>query len=305
MNVIFKSAVKFTALLKCFFKENMMKKSSKFRNFGLMNLGCILLALGVYFFKIPNGFSTGGVTGIGTILSALTGISAGIWIWALNILLLVVGFIFLGKQNGIKTVYCSMFYSAITYGLELVVPLNSPLTNQPFLELVYAMLLTSIGAAMIFNSNASSGGTDIAALILKKYTSIDVGKALLAVDFVVAASSFVVFNIKTGLFSLLGLFAKAFIVDSVIESFNTCKYFVVITSEREKISDYIINSLGHGVTVSSVIGEYTKEEKTMIHTVCKRIEAIKLRNRIREIDPHAFTIVTTSSEIIGRGFRSV
>ena len=277
----------------------------KLKNFLLMTVGCILLAVGVYFFKIPNGFATGGVTGIGTILAKLTPISAGVWIWALNIVLLLLGFIFLGKGNGIKTVYCSMFYSAITYVLELVVPLSEPLSNQPLLELVYAMLLTSIGAAFIFNADASSGGTDITALILKKYTSVDVGKALLAVDFVVAASSFFVFNIQTGLFSLLGLFAKAFIVDAVIDNLNTCKYFVVITEKREEISNFIMESLGHGVTVSSVVGEYTKQEKAMIHTVCKRVEAVRLRTKIKELDPKAFVIITTSSEIIGRGFRGV
>ena len=277
----------------------------KLKDFFLMTVGCILLAVGVYFFKIPNGFATGGVTGIGTILAKLTPISAGVWIWALNIGLLLLGFIFLGKGNGIKTVYCSMFYSAITYVLELVVPLTEPLSNQPLLELVYAMLLTSIGAAFIFNADASSGGTDITALILKKYTSVDVGKALLAVDFIVAASSFFVFNIQTGLFSLLGLFAKAFIVDAVIDNLNTCKYFVVITEKREEISTFIMESLGHGVTVSSVVGEYTKQEKAMIHTVCKRVEAVKLRTKIKELDPKAFVIITTSSEIIGRGFRGV
>ncbi len=275
------------------------------KKIAFMNLGCVLLSLGVYFFKIPNGFATGGVTGIGTILGQLTPISPAAWIWILNIALLVLGFIFLGRQNGIKTVYCSMLYSAITYFLELFLPVSAPLTNQPFMELAYAMILTSIGSAMIFNSDASSGGTDIAALILKKYTSIDVGKALLAVDFVVAASAFFVFDIQIGLFSLMGLFAKALIVDSVIENFNTCKYFVVITTKRDEISDYIIKTLHHGVTASTVVGEFTKEEKTMIHTVCKRIEAIKLRNKVKEIDPHSFIIITTSSEIIGRGFRSV
>lgn len=277
----------------------------KLKNFLLMTVGCVLLAVGVYFFKIPNGFATGGVTGIGTILAKLTPISAGVWIWALNIGLLLLGFIFLGKGNGIKTVYCSMFYSAITYVLELVVPLSEPLSNQPLLELVYAMLLTSIGSAFIFNADASSGGTDITALILKKYTSVDVGKALLAVDFVVAASAFIVFDIQTGLFSLLGLFAKAFIVDAVIDNLNTCKYFVVITEKREEISTFIMETLGHGVTVSSVVGEYTKQEKAMIHTVCKRVEAVKLRTKIKELDPKAFVIITTSSEIIGRGFRGV
>lgn len=285
-----------------------MKKSEKrqkFDNFVMMTAGSMLLAMGVYFFKIPNGFATGGVTGIGTILAKLTPISAGLWIWILNIGLLILGFLLLGKKNGIKTVYCSMFYSAITFVLERIVPLSNPLSNQPFLELVYAMLLTSIGSAMIFNAGSSSGGTDIMALILKKYTSLDVGKALLAVDFIVAASSFVVFGVQAGLYSILGLFSKAFIVDAVIENLNTCKYFVVITTEREKVSEYIIKTMHHGATVNNVVGEYTGEEKAMIHTVCKRMEAIRLRNKIKEIDPHAFIIITTSSEIIGRGFRSV
>ena len=277
----------------------------KIKSFIIMNLGCILLSMGVYFFKIPNGFSTGGVTGIGTILSQLTPLSAGLWIWILNILLLFVGFIFLGRSTGFKTVYCSMFYSALTYVFEVFIPLSSPLSNEPFLELIYAMLLTSIGSAMIFNSQGSSGGTDIIALVMKKYTSLDIGKALLATDFVVAASSFLVFDIKTGLFSLLGLFLKAFIVDTVIESLNTCKYFVVITSKRDEISEYIIKDIHHGATVNEVVGEYTKEKKYMIHTVCRRVEAIRLRSKIKAIDPHAFIIITTSSEIIGRGFRTV
>ncbi len=282
-----------------------MKTTKSVKNFLIMSLGCIFLSFGVYFFKIPNGFATGGVTGIGTILGKISPLTPAVWIWILNIGLLILGFIFLGKQNGVKTVYCSMLYSAITYGLEVVFPISEPLTNQPFMELVYAMLLTSVGSAMIFNSDASSGGTDIAALLLKKFTDIDVGKALMAVDFIVAASAFVVFDVQVGLFSLLGLFAKAFIDDSVIESLHTCKYFVVITSKRDEISEFIIKTLHHGVTVNYVVGEFTKEEKTMIHTVCKRAEAIKLRNKIKEIDPHSFVIITTSSEIIGRGFRTV
>lgn len=282
-----------------------LKQMKQVKCFISMSGGCVLLAAGVYFFKIPNGFATGGVTGIGTILAKITPITPGTWIWGLNILLLLLGFLFLGKENGIKTVYCSMFYSAITFGLEKIIPLSQPLSDEPLLELIYAMLLTSIGSALIFNVGASSGGTDIAALILKKYTKIDVGKALLVVDFVVATSAFVVFDIPTGLFSLLGLFAKAFIVDAVIDNLNTCKYFVVITEKKEEITEFVMQTLGHGVTVTPAVGAYTNQEKAMIHTVCKRIEAIKLRSKIKAIDPGAFIIITTSSEIIGRGFRCV
>lgn len=277
----------------------------KIKDFLLMSVGAVLLAAGVYFFKIPNGFSTGGVSGIGTILARLTPVSAGMWIWLLNALLLIIGFIFLGRKTGIRTVYCSLLYSTLTFVFEKICPLSEPLSSQPLLELVWAMLLTSIGSAMIFNMNGSAGGTDIVALILKKYTSINVGKSLMIVDFLVAASSFAVFGVETGLFSMLGLFAKAFIVDGVIESLNTCKYFVAITSEREKVSEYIIKNLHHGATSTEAVGEYTGEKKTIIHTVCRRIEAIRLRAAIKEIDPHAFIIVTTSSEIIGRGFRNV
>lgn len=279
-----------------------MKKS---REFITMTLGCVLLAVGVYFFKIPNGFVTGGVTGIGVILAKITPITPGAWIWILNIALLILGFLILGRETGIKTVYCSMLYSALTYLFEKIIPLSQPLSDQPFLELVYAMLLTSIAAAMIFDSKASSGGTDIVALILKKFTRLDVGKALLISDFVIATSSFFLFEIEIALFSLLGLFAKAFIVDGVIESFNTCKYFSVITSKKEEITEFIIKDLHHGVTTNVAIGEYTGDEKYMIHTVCRRVEAIRLRARIKEIDPKAFIIITTSNEIIGRGFRSV
>ena len=110
-----------------------MKKQSKLKNFAFMNLGCILLSVGVYFFKIPNGFATGGVTGIGTILGSITPVSPAAWIWILNIALLVLGFVFLGRQNVLKTIYCSMLYSAITYLFESVFPLGSPLTDQPFM----------------------------------------------------------------------------------------------------------------------------------------------------------------------------
>ena len=280
-------------------------KNSKLDKFLQMTIGCLMLAAGVYFFKIQNNFVTGGVTGIGVILAAITPISAGVWIWLLNIALLIVGFSVLGKETGVKTVYCSMLYSAFTYFFEKYFTLSAPLTDQMLLELIYAMLLTAIGSALIFNGEASSGGTDIVALIMKKYTSIDVGKALLITDFTVAMSSFRLFGIKIGLYSLLGLFSKAFIVDGVIENFNTCKYFIVITSKKDEIRNYIIKNLHHGVTSNKVIGEYTKEEKTMLHTVCKRFEAVMLKKRIKEIDPKSFIIITTSSEIIGRGFRSV
>lgn len=285
-----------------------MKKTAfkSIKEYSLITLGTLMLTAGVYFFKIPNGFATGGVSGIGTLLGKLVpSISTASWIMAINILLLVAGFAILGKQCSLRTLYCSLLFSVLTRLLELLVPISAPLTDQPLLELVYAMALTSAGAAVIFNCSASSGGTDIVALILKKYTPLDVGKALLVTDFVIASCSFFLFGTEAGLFSMLGLFTKAFLVDLIIDSVNSFKYFVVITEHGEEISQFIITQLHHGATVTEAVGTYTNHKKAMIHTVCKRLEAIRLRKEIKEIDPHAFVVITTTSEIIGRGFRSV
>ncbi len=282
-----------------------MKQHNAATEYLFIFFGTVLLTAGVYFFKIPNGFSTGGVSGIGTLLGKITPFTPATLISVINLICLLLGFLVLGKETGIRTVYSSLLFSGLTQILELACPIEKPLTDQPFLELAYAMLLTSIGSAIIFHCSASSGGTDIIALILKKYTSLNVGKALLCVDFLIAASSFFVFGMKVGLFSLLGLFSKAYIVDGVIENMNSCKYFLIITTHPDEISDFILKNLHHGATLVNATGAYTHDNKTALHTVCKRIEAIRLQKEVRRVDPSAFMIITTSSEIIGRGFRAV
>lgn len=278
----------------------------KLLTFVQMTVGSLLMAIGVYFFKIQNGFSTGGVSGIATVLGKIVPVlSAGAWIVIINGLLLLVGFVILGKKTGIKTVYCSLLFSFSTWVLEWIAPMTSALTDELFLELVYAILITAIGSAILFYAGASSGGTDIVALILKKYTSLDVGKALLCTDFLISASAFFVFGIKIGLYSLLGLFAKAFLVDGVIESMHTCKSFMIITENPGPIVDFILNDMKHSATTVDAIGEYSHSERKMVFTLCKRMEAARLKAKLREVDPKAFVIVQTTSEIIGRGFRSV
>lgn len=286
----------------------------KLKNFVLMNLGILLTTVGVYFFKIPNGFSTGGVSGIAVVVAGVAGqhlpalapyLTSANVLTVINVLLLIVGFIFLGKGFSVKTVYCSLLFSFGTFALEHLCPMQGPLTDQPFLELVYAILLTAIGSALLFFTEASSGGTDIVALILKKYTSLDIGKALLVTDFIIAVSSFWVFGVQTGLFSLLGLFAKAFLVDGVIENMNTSKYFTIITSKPDEISSYITESIHHSFTKIQGIGGYTGEQRTVLLTVCRRVEGARLKKIVKQIDPGAFVIVSNSSEIIGKGFRGI
>ncbi len=273
----------------------------------IMTAGVVLISVGVYFFKMTNGFATGGVSGISIAINKLSGgaVSSATAMLVLNAALLVFGFIFLGKKVGIKTVYCSMLLSVLTWLLEYFFPLSAPLTDDKLLELVYAMLLTGIGAALLFARSASSGGTDITAMILKKYTSIDIGKALLAVDFVIACISFFTYGISIGLYSVLGLFSKAFLVDSIIESINLCKSINIVTEKPDGICKFILEEIKHGVTLVDAIGAYTGAPKKMIITSCRRSEAARIEKKVRELDPGAFVTVTNSNKIIGRGFRGV
>ena len=290
------------------------KAQISLKQFILINVGILMIASGIYFFKAPNGFATGGVSGIAIILarlpfSAKLGLTQSIYMLVINIILLVAGVIILGKKCGVLTIYCSLMLSIENLVFELLLPIEklsgmSTLTSQPLLELVYAVLLTGIGAALLFRYKASSGGTDIVALILKKYTNLNVSQALLASDLLIAMSTFFVYGSATiGLYAILGLFAKVFVIDDILDSMNMCKAFTIITTKPDEIDNFILNDLKHSATMYNGKGIYTHEDRQIIITVCRRSEALRLRRKVKEIDPDAFIIITKTSEIAGKGFR--
>ncbi len=292
--------------------EQMLRRGfsrESIQKFLIINTGVLLSSLGVYFFKFPNNFTTGGVSGLAIILGRLVPaewLSPATMMWVINMVLLAVGFIFLSRDFGFWTAYCSLMFSAETWLLEKFCPMEAPFTDQPLLELCFAILLPAVGSALLFNSNASSGGTDIIAMILKKYTGIsDIGKALFASDGLIALSSCWIFGMKTGLFSLLGLFLKAFVVDSVIENINLCKFFSIVTSKPEEICEYIIQELNRSSTVVDAMGAYSHLDRKVVLIACRRGEAVRLRQRCKQIDPQCFMFITNTSEIIGKGFRTV
>ncbi len=282
------------------------KLQSTLKSYLTITVGTIIMAVGIYFFKFPNNFSTGGVSALSMILTKLVPIlTAAQYMMIFNVLLLIVGLLIFGKTFAVQTIYCSMLLSVCTRVFEVVMPLSAPITNQTLLELVYAIGLTAIGSAILFNEGASSGGTDIVAMILKKYTSLDIGKALLYSDIILAVASIWVFDIATGMFSILGLVMKAFVVDNVIDGINLTKCFTIITDKDKEICDYINNELHRGATISECSGAFTGANRKMILTVLKRGQAVALKRFIKETDPHAFTMITNSSDILGKGFRTV
>lgn len=281
---------------------------NKLKDFLAMTLGSIIAAVGIYFFKFPNNFSTGGVSGLAVILGKLIpGLSISSIVLIINIALLIIGFIFLGKSFGGKTVYCSLLLSFSLSLMEKFIPLSAPLTDQPLMELIFTVLITSFGSAFLFYSNASSGGTDIIAMILKKYTSMDIGKALLISDAIIATSSIFVFGIKTGLFSILGLLSKSFVVNTVMSSLTLSKNCIVIVDKEhaDSICEFITKELHRGATIMDCKGYYTNEDKTGIISVVKKSQIPALRTELRNVDPKSFMVVTNTNEAYGRGFNII
>ncbi len=278
----------------------------KCNDFLLINLGLILVAAGIHFFKIPNHFATGGVSGLAIVIGRFSpGLAVGPLMLIINILLLLVGFAMIGRNFGSKTIYSSFALSGMVWLFGKIAPMTHPFTNDALLELIMSILLPAVGSAIVFNQNASTGGTDIVAKILNKLTDIDIGKALLVADFAITILAGFVYGIRIGMYSFLGLILKAFLIDMAIESFNLRKYMVIVSEQPELVKEYIIQNLHRGATVYDASGAYTNGQKQVITTVVNRAQAIALRKYIREIDPNSFITITNTSEIIGKGFRSV
>ena len=278
---------------------------SKVKSFVYLNFSIIIMAIGIYFFKFANNFSFGGITGLAVLIAKTGYISASDFSFIMNMLLLVVGFIILGKEFAIKTTYSTILLSVTLSTLERIFPMTGPLTDQPMLELCFAIVLPAFGAAMLFNMGSSSGGTDVIAAIFRKYTSINIGRALLYSDIVFTVASFIVFDTKTGLYSLLGLAVRSFMIDNFIESFNLSKYFNVVCCNPEPICDFIKQDLNRSATILLAQGAFTGEDRYLILTALNRHQAVRLRNFIKENEPGAFILISNTSEIIGKGFHTV
>ena len=183
--------------------------------------------------------------------------------------------------------------------------MSAPMTTQPVLELVFAVALPAVGAAMLFNVDASSGGTDIIAMLVKKYSHINIGLALGLADLLVALAACFTFGMETGLFSLFGLFLKSYMVDAVMDNLRTYKVFQIITDNPGPICDFIMQKLHHSATIMEGQGSFTHEKREIIMTVINRSQAIRLQLFVRATDPHSFITITSSSEIVGKGFRGM
>lgn len=300
--------------------ESKKKKVLKtIRYWIILNIGILFISFGVYMFEDPNGFLMGGVSGISIFLAAIIpSVPYNYFIVIINGILLIIGFIFLGKDVGLKTVYCTVMYTLEVNLFNLIHPMEGiPITavlneagvyeSMELLEAIFAVVVSGIGQAIIFYNGATSGGTDIIALIVKKYKKVNISFAIIAVDFVIAVLAFFSFlspnfGPRIGMLSILGVTLRAFAIDGIIENITKTKYVTIITSAPDIVASIIINDLDRSYTRYNAEGGYTGEERTIIITVCQRAQAIHLKERLLKEDPTAFTIVTDANEILGEGF---
>ena len=264
-----------------------------------ITIGILLISMGVYFFLVPSEVIFGSVSGLSFVLSQLIPIPMSIIAFILNMALLIVGYIFIGKEFGTKTVYTSILLPVFLWIFEQVFPMQGSITNNNIYDLMLYILMVALGQAMLFNVNASSGGLDVVAKIINKYTHMEIGKACTIAGFITAASSIIVYDFGTMIVSLLGTYLNGMVVDYFIEGFNKKKRVCIVSDDHEQIQDYIMNTMHRGVTVYPIIGGYNKEEKVELLTIVTKYEYKQLLNYLKTNDFNAFVTVSTVNEVVG------
>ena len=281
-----------------------MKKN--FFEFFLLTLGSFLDAAGFYFFLAPNQVAAGGINGMALVLKTVfPAVPLGLMVLAMSLVLLMIGFLLIGSGFGLKTVYCSILIPLLILGMEHLYPLHAPLANDLLVQLFFGVLLSSMGLAILFNHNASTGGTDILARILNKFYHIDLGKGIFITDFFIVIAAGVAFGFEKGMYGLLGVILYGIIIDNIIEGFNIKKHVTIITSCSEDVRAFIVDDLSRGVTIYTARGGFTGQAHEIVVTIISRREFIQLRNYIKELDPEAFITVQNIHEVLGEGFSSM
>lgn len=216
----------------------------------------------------------------------------------MNVVLLIFGFFFIGKEFGAKTVYTALLMPALMGVLEIVFPNNQSLTNDQTLDVICYCVLVSVGMAMLFVRNASSGGLDIVAKFMNKYLRMDLGKAVSVAGMAVALSSVLVYDKKTVVLSVLGTYFNGIVLDHCIFGSTIKKRVCVISKKEKEILDFILYELHSGATKYQAYGTYSDAEYTEINTIVDKTEYLKLINFITKTDPDAFVTVYAVNEMM-------
>ncbi|MDD6794109.1 MAG: YitT family protein [Clostridiaceae bacterium] len=268
----------------------------------LITLGVILVAISVEYFYTPNKLAAGGVTGFAIIVNALIPqLSVGTVTLVVNLLLFAVAFYLIGGNFGAKTIYASIMLSVIMWIIEAIFKPYA-ITTDLVIATVFGTIISAFGMAIVFNNNSSTGGTDILAKILNKFFHFNIGTALLIVDIIITFGGAMVFGVDTGFYAMLSVILLGITVDRFINGFNSSKEVIIMSEKCDEIGRYILDEIGRGCTYLHGEGAYSGKRKKVIYTILSRNEFIKLKSFIKQVDKRAFISVRESYEVLGEGF---
>lgn len=269
------------------------------REFTILTIGIFIIAATVYYLMMPSKIVVGSISGLVMVLSNFLPFKISTMTMVLNVSLLLIGFIFIGREFGAKTVYASVMMPVFIGIFEIVTPEVPPITDDIFVNTICHVLVVSFGQAMLFNTNASSGGLDIVAKLINKYCHIEIGKALTAVGFLTAGSAIFVYDMKTVVVSLLGTYLCGIVLDNFIDGFHIRKKVCIISDYYRDIQEFIVHELHRGATLYPAYGGLDNQEKVEVTTILERNEYARLLKFVHEKDPKAFLTVSTVGEVIG------
>lgn len=275
-----------------------MKMKENIIDFLTITVATVIVSAAVFFFLMPSNVSVGSISGLAIVLANFGPLSVSGITMVLNVALLLVGFLLIGKDFGVKTVYTSIMLPVILAVFEFIFPNNQSLTGDQTLDTICYCVVVSVGLAMLFNRNASSGGLDIVAKLLNKFFHMDLGKAMSAAGMAVALSSALVYDKKTLVLSVLGTYFNGIVLDHCIFGSTVKKRVCIISEKEEEILEFILYHLVSGATTYKAYGAYSGEEHVEINTIVDKNEYRQLMNYVTKVDPKAFITVYAVTEMM-------
>ena len=274
-----------------------MKLQKELKEFAIITVGTAIVAAAVFFFMLPSHVSVGSGAALAMVLSNFIPLSVSTITLIMNVGLLIIGFLLVGPEFGIKTVYCSVLMPLIMGLFEILFPNFQSITADPLLDVICYILVVGVGLAILFPRNASSGGLDIVAKIMNKYLHVDMGKAMSVSGMAVALSSALCYDSKIVVLSLLGTYFGGMIVDHFIFDNNIKRRVCVISEHLDEIVAFTLHKLHSGATLNEIIGAYDHSKRLEMITIVDKQEYKRLMEFVRKVDPKAFVTVYSVSDM--------
>ena len=268
------------------------------QDMAVITFATFIVAVAVFFFMMPNNLAIASIAGLAVVLQKFIPLSVATLSLIFNVGLLIIGFVFVGREFGGKTVYTSVILPIFVGIFEKLFPKYNGLTGDPFLDMICYIFIVSIGLSLLFNHNASSGGLDIIVKILNKYLHIDKGKAMSIAGMLVSLSAVFAYDTKTVVLSVLGTYLNGIILDYFLFGTNIKKKVCILSAKNEEIKKYILKNMHSGATLYKVIGAYNNEEHEEVVAIVNKREYGVLMQFIRRTDPDAFVTVSTINEVM-------